>query len=84
MSITQIIVNKLPLYLKSSSLLQTLLDLDGYDKEIEIQSKYFCENIIINNLDDLIFIIRVLDFWQIDDTPYEIYDYVFKNKVLIE
>lgn len=84
MTITQIIVNKLPSYLKSSSLLPILLDLYGYDKEIEIQSKYFCENIIINNLDDLIFIIRVLDFWQIDDTPYEIYDYVFKNKVLIK
>ena len=41
-------------------------------------------NEIINNIDDLIFIIRVLDFWQINDTPYEIYDYVFKNKVLIE
>ncbi len=36
MTITQIIVNKLPLYLKSSSLLQTLLDLDGYNKKIEI------------------------------------------------
>ncbi len=82
MAITRIIVNNLPQFLKSSPLLPILSG--NHNKEIEIQSKYFCENIIINNIDDLIFIIGVLDYWQINDTPYEIYDYVFKNKDLIE
>jgi hypothetical protein len=82
MTIIKIKVNNLPSYLKNSPLLSILSD--GSDKKIKIQSKYFCKNIIINNIDDLIFIIRVLDFWQIDDTPYEIYDYVFKNIDLIE
>ncbi len=74
----QLSIGDVPKYLHNSQLYETLKECT--ESTFDIPPEYFREEIIINSDEDLQFFIKLLNYWMINDTPYEIYDYVLKNK----
>ena len=76
-------INDIPEYLKSSKLYETLNENDSNDS-FDISKEFFKKELVINTLNDLIFYIRIFDYWMINNIPNEFYDWVFKNKDKID
>jgi hypothetical protein len=68
--------SKIPKYLQNSEYYKSIQSEDLF----ELDEEHYREEIIINSFEDLIIYIRILDFWLVNEIPYEFYDWVFKNK----
>lgn len=62
-----------PKYLHPSELYKTL------DKDDHVPFLYK-ENTEINNKQDLVFLIKTLNLWDLREIPYSLFEYVHKNK----
>ena len=72
--------SEIPDFLHNSELYQTCLESED---DFEILKKYYKNDLIINSIDDFFHILYTLRFWCIEKIPYEIYDYIFANKIII-
>ena len=72
-------INDIPPYLKLSKLYETLTENEG-NESFDISKEFFKNELVINNFKDLISYIKIFDYWMINNTPDEFYDWIFKNK----
>jgi len=71
----------IPDFLKKSRLYNNL---DNDDNEpISINKKYFKKELKIESINDFFDYIKIIDFWDIYDIQYEIFDYAYENSVNI-
>jgi hypothetical protein len=75
-----IIFSEIPSYLHNSDLYKIL---DESKDAFPLIKKYYKDNLIIENIDDLIHLLHTLKYWSICEIPYEVYDYVLANKNII-
>jgi hypothetical protein len=73
--------SEIPDFLHNSELYKTCLESGD---NFEILKKYYKNDLIINSIDDFIHMLYTLRFWCIEKIPYELYDYVLANKIIIE
>ena len=65
----------IPTYLQESELYENI----NSDEIFEIPIEFFKKEIIINIFDDLIYYIKILNYWMIKKIPIEIFYYVYNN-----
>jgi len=73
-----IYLDSIPPFYHKSNLFRRFYDY-GCD-DIYIDKKYFKTDIKILSIDDLFELIEIIKYWFFDEVPFEIYDYVVKNK----
>ena len=70
--------DNIPEFLKDSQLYKNF---DFTDEDsIKIPTKYFKSDTSVNSFEDLINLMHVNRFWMVEDTQFEIYDFVLNNK----
>ena len=76
--------NIIPEYLKKSNLYNTICSLDEENNnfEMSIDRKYFKENSDINSLEELTELLHVLRYWMVNETPFNLYNFVNDNDKL--
>lgn len=72
-----------PEFLKNSARYEEVEDTGMLEVSIPIHSEYFIESPEVNSIDDLIKLIEVVDFWDVHQTPDELFDFVYSNKNII-
>jgi hypothetical protein len=75
-----IIFSEIPSYLHNSDLYKILYESKD---AFPLIKKYYKDNLIIENIDDLIHLLHTLKYWCICEIPYEAYDYVLANKNIL-
>ena len=73
--------SEIPEFLHNSELYKSCLESED---DFEILKKYYKNDLIINSIDDFIHMLYTLRFWCIEKIPYEVYDYIITNKIIIE
>lgn len=69
-----------PEFLKNSARYEEVEDTGMLEVSIPIHSEYFIESPEVNSIDDLIKLIKIVDFWGVHQTPDELFDFVYSNK----
>ena len=64
--------------IKNSSLYKSFKDEEELKEKVS--KKYIIDKIEINKLDDLTNLLHICQFWKIDELPWEIYDFIYKNQ----
>jgi len=72
--------SEIPQFLYNSELYNNLESSDNF----EILKKYYKNDLIIYSINDFFHILYTLRYWCIEKIPYEIYDYVLANKIIIK
>jgi len=72
--------SEIPQFLYNSELYKNLESEDDF----EILKKYYKNDLIINSIEDFIHMLYTLRYWCIEKIPYELYDYVLANKIMID
>lgn len=76
--------DEVPLFLQKGEFYKTLISFDIF-VPMEIDDINFKNNLILNNINDLFYLLNTLRFWMIEysDFPYEIiFNFVIQNHVL--
>ena len=73
-------IKDIPDFLRDSQLFQNLES----DDDFEISNQYFKNNLDINSIDDFFHLLDTLRYWGIDKIPFEIYDYIINNKIILK
>ena len=69
--------NNIPEFLKGSLLYENF---DFTDEDsVKIPSKYFKSDTTVKSFEDLIHLLHVNRFWMVENTQFEIYDFIIKN-----
>lgn len=82
-----ICLTQIPDFLKGSGLYENFMEIringNVSDDIIFIPDKYIDQSVIINNFEDLIYYIRILNFWRVYKIPNEIYKWILENKDIV-
>jgi hypothetical protein len=68
--------DEIPDFLKNSELNNNLTNNDPF----EIPEEFYRQELIIITFDDFLCYIKILDYWNINKTPNEIYKWIFENR----
>jgi hypothetical protein len=83
----QLNIKNIPLYLQNGDLYQELKDNDNdelIEVLLEVDIKYYQNEIIILNNEDLINIIELCRYWMVNTIPNEVFQFVFENNLKID
>ena len=75
---TELNQDTVPEFLRKSDLYKNF-DFTNNESVFTIPDKYVKFDTNVNTFDDLVSLLHVLRFWLIDETPFEIFDFVIKN-----
>ncbi len=78
----EVSINEIPKYLMDSEFYRNMKNFD--EKIMTIPLEYYREIIDIKNNDDLIFYIKLLEFWMVDYIPEQVYEYLLKKNKLLD
>jgi hypothetical protein len=88
--IMEISIDALPIFIKKTELYRSMVEdekteLDTITKNfIPIPYLYCKSDLIIKNMNDFIHIFHTCNYWGIIDLPFEIYDYIHKNRLMLK
>ena len=71
-------INDIPDFLKLSELYDSLSKLGN--ESFEIPEQYYKNNLTITCFKDILYYIKVFDYWMINYIPDEFYDWIYQNK----
>ena len=86
----EVSINNIPNFVKQAELYKNIIEIDNEIDIINSNSIFtipclYCKpNLIIKDINDFIHILYICNYWGIIDLPFEIYDYIQKNKFILK